>query len=93
MFDFEIGQQIVCITGRWRKCGHPDIAPPASVHTPQKGHVYIVSNIVVIGDRLMLELQGFTDRWNAKAFRPCKRTSIEQFRHHLVTPPKKLEPV
>jgi hypothetical protein len=107
MFDFEIGQQVVCVGdwGPWARWAPPHITFPV------RSAVYTVRSIFMGHDWRGVELLSLrfeeirnpaldTEKdghiepgFDHVAFRPCRKTSIEQFTELLVTPPKKLEPV
>jgi hypothetical protein len=94
---FEIGQQVVCLSGDW--VFELSNEPPENAPVP--GQAYTIRGFHREPDGwLGLRLEeiyiprpnGPEPAFNVAGFRPVRKTSIEDFNKLLVTPPKVLEP-
>lgn len=83
---FEIGQQVVCIaSGPWIVVM---TFAPAPEPSPKNGGVYTIRGFETgYPETLGLCFEELPNSWSSSGFRPVRKTSIEQFRELLVTPP------
>lgn len=95
---FEIGQQVVCIKGKWR---HAYLKPEQMNGFPVRGCVYTIRDYALPGPDFVLLAEILNPTFPSArgpyepgfyecSFRPVRKTSIDVFTELLVTPPRKL---